>query len=109
MKEKRNPHSGKPPNQWGDQPRWTDLKVTEKSAAAGMRRAKQSKSNTDHCTTAWTPQPEKLGQRLGTETQALEITSRRGLGLAVWRQPEGLRSSVPWAGEWNTTAEATQE
>ena len=24
----------------------------------------------------------------------------RGLGLAVWGQPKGLRSSVPQAGEW---------
>ena len=26
----------------------------------------------------------------------------RGLGLAVWRQPKDLGSSVPWAGELNT-------
>ena len=33
----------------------------------------------------------------------------RGLGLAVWRQPEGLRSNVPSAGEWNSTAEGSRE
>ena len=33
----------------------------------------------------------------------------RGLELAVWRQPEGLGSSLPRAGEWGTTAERTQE
>ena len=32
----------------------------------------------------------------------------RGLELAVWRQPEGLGSSAPWAGEWNATEEGTQ-
>ena len=29
--------------------------------------------------------------------------------MAVWRQPEGLERSVPWAGEWDTTAEGTWE
>ena len=32
---------------------------------------------------------------------------RSELSLAVWRQPEGLGSSVPQAGEKNTTAEET--
>ena len=31
------------------------------------------------------------------------------LGLAVWRQPEGLGSSAPPPGEWSATAEGTQE
>ena len=39
VEEERNPHPGKPPNGWGDQPRQRDLKVVEKSAAAGLRRA----------------------------------------------------------------------
>ena len=39
---------------------------------------------------------------LGTETQApLGSVLGRGLGLAVWRQPEGLGSGVLWAGEPN--------
>ena len=38
----------------------------------------------------------------------------KGLGLAVWRQPEEvvcqrLRSGMPWAGECNATAEGTWE
>ena len=33
----------------------------------------------------------------------------RGLGLAVWRQSEGLRSGAPRAGEQNITAEGNQE
>ena len=37
MKEKRNPHPGKPPNRPGDQLRRRDLKVAEKSAIAGLR------------------------------------------------------------------------
>ena len=48
----------------------------EKSAAAGLRRAKQSESLTDHmhhCPQK--QQPEMLVWRLGTETQAPEISS----------------------------------
>ena len=29
--------------------------------------------------------------------------------MAGWRQPEGLRSSVPWAGEQNAIAEGNWE
>ena len=29
--------------------------------------------------------------------------------MAVWRQPEGLGSGVPWDGEQNTTAKGTWE
>ena len=32
-----------------------------------------------------------------------------GLGLVVWRQPKGRRSSILRAGEWSATAEKTQE
>ena len=45
---------------------------------------------------------------LGTETQVLEVSSGERTRLAVWGQPERLRSSVPWAGEWNAMAEGTQ-
>ena len=38
-----------------------------------------------------------LGQGLGAETEAPEVSSKEG--LVVWRQPEGLRSSAPWAGQ----------
>ena len=33
----------------------------------------------------------------------------RGLGVAVWRQPEGLGSMAPHAGEQSVIAEGTQE
>ena len=39
MKEERNLHPGKSPDRPGDQPIWGDLRVTEKSTAAGLRRA----------------------------------------------------------------------
>ena len=51
MKEKRNLHPGKPPNIQGEEPRRRDLKVVEKSTAAGPRRAKQSESHTITCPT----------------------------------------------------------
>ena len=34
---------------------------------------------------------------------------RRGLDLAVWRQPEELQSGVPWAGETSATAKGNWE
>ena len=40
MKEKRNPHLEKPPDHQEDKPRWRDLKVAKKNAAAGLRMAK---------------------------------------------------------------------
>ena len=43
------------------------------------------------------------------ETQAPTSVPGRGLGLAVWRQSEGLGSGVPRDGERNATAEGTQE
>ena len=33
----------------------------------------------------------------------------RGLGLAVWREPEGLGSGVPQTGEQNATAKGSWE
>ena len=99
MKEKRNPHPGKPPNQLGDQPRQRDLKVTEKSAAAGLRRAKQSESHTYLNHWPWTPQPEMLRWVLALRLRLWRSGLGRGLGLAVWGEPKGLRSAVPWAGE----------
>ena len=37
----------------------------------------------------WTLLPETLGQGLGAETQALEVSSRERTRVAVWRQPRG--------------------
>ena len=51
---------------------------------------------------SWTPQTEMLGWGLGVRPRLWRSVPGRGLGLAVWRQPEELRSSVPWAGELNT-------
>ena len=33
---------------------------------------------------------------------------KKGLRLPVWRQSERIER-LPWAGEWSTTAERTQE
>ena len=74
MKEKRNPHPGKLPKQQGDQLRQRDLKVTKKSTAARLRRAKQNESCTDHLH-HHPRQPEMLRWGLGTETEALEVSS----------------------------------
>jgi len=46
------------------------------------------------------------GWALGLRLQ--RSVAGRGLGLAVWRQPEGLGSGVPYAGEWNARAMRTQ-
>lgn len=75
-----------------------------------MRRAKHRESNIDH-------QYHLLGDhslRCLEGGWALRLrlwrsVLGRGLGLTVWRQPEGLGSGVPRAGEWSTTAEGTQE
>ena len=45
---KKKLYSGKPPNQRGDQLKWRDLKVSEKSKEAGLRKIKSSESCTDH-------------------------------------------------------------
>ena len=49
----------------------------EKSSAAGLKWAEQSESHTDdpyHC--PHIPQPEMLGQELGTEIKAPEVSSK---------------------------------
>ena len=83
------------------------LKVAEKSTAAGMRSAKQSESCTDHLN-HW---PGCHILRCSLRGWALRLRLQRsvlgrGLGLALWGQPEGLRSSThrerrgtPWQGE----------
>ena len=49
-----------------------------------------------------TPQPETLGHGLGTKNSLWRLVTGKGLGLAVWRQPEGVR-------EWCATAEEAWE
>ena len=53
-----------------DQPRWRDHKIAEKSAAAGLRRAKQNESHTDH-----------LHHRLGHHSL------RHLVGVGCWDSP----------------------
>ena len=48
MKEKGNPHPGKPLNQQKDQLSQRDLQDTEKSTAAGLRTKKQSDWHRHH-------------------------------------------------------------
>ena len=84
--------------------------MVEKSITAGLRTAKQSESCTDYL--LYHPEQHSLRCSGGGWTLRLKLwrsAPGRGLGLAVWKQPEGLGSSVPWAGEWKTTAEGTQE
>ena len=47
MKEKRNPHPGKPPNRQKDQLSQRDLQDAKESTAAGLKTEKQSE-RTDH-------------------------------------------------------------
>ena len=113
MKEKRNPRPGKPPTRWKDQQRWRDLKVAEKSAAAGLRTAKHTESHTEH----WNHQPRHHSLKHSGGGWALRLrlwrsVPGRGLGLAVCRQPKGLRSSVPWVGSsmpWAEEGDAKAE
>ena len=55
---------------------WLDLKVAEKSAAAGLRTAKHRSCEP----LARTPQPAMLGQGLGAETQSPEVSSGEWTG-----------------------------
>ena len=48
MKEKRNTHPWKPPNGQKDPSSQRDLKVAEKSTAAGPRMEKEGDSRLDH-------------------------------------------------------------
>lgn len=104
-----NPYPGKPPSQ-GDQLRQRDLKVIEKSSAAGLSWAKQTESHTDH----WYHCHRHHSPRCSGDSWALRLRIQRsvlgrGLGLAVWRQLEQLGSSVPWAREPSTIAEGSWE
>ena len=74
-----------------------------KSAAAGLKTAKQSESHTDHLNHR--PRHHSL-RHLGRDwvlrLRLQRLVQGRGLGLAVWGLPKGLRSSAPWAGKWYT-------
>ena len=101
----------KEPTPWqatlsGDQLRWRDLRVTQKSAAAGLKRANQRESYRDH-------QYHLLGHhnlRCSEGSWAVRLRLwRSGPGMAIWRQPEGLGSSAPKAGKQSATAKGSQE
>ena len=103
MKEKRNLHPRKPTNQQGEKPRQRDLKVAKKSTAAGLRRAKQSESCTDHL--HHHPRQHSLrclGEGWVLRLRLLRSVLGRGLELVSWRQHEGAREQC-------TTAEGSRE
>ena len=79
-----------------------DLKVTEKSAASGLRTAKQSESHTVN--------PEHLRHhslRCSGGGCMLRLRLRGQSQGENWGWTEGLRSSAPQAKEGNTVAEET--
>ena len=100
MKEKRNPPSEKPPNPPGDQLRQRNLKVSEKSTATGLRRAKECESCKDHLNHRPGHHSLRcLGRGWALRLRLWRSVLGRGLGFAVRGQPEGLRRGVPRAGE----------
>ena len=117
MKEKGNPHPGKPHNQWKDLRSQRDLQNTKESAAAGLRTQKQSERSTDHLN-HWCRHHSLrcLGGGWVLKLRLHRSVPRIRLGMVVWRQPKGLRnctagggSGMIRAGEWKTTAEGTRE
>ena len=75
VKEERNPHLG------GHSPGKGNLKASEKSTAARLRKAKERESCTDHryhC--PQTSRAETLRWGPGAETQALEVSSGERTG-----------------------------
>ena len=111
MTEEKNLHPGKPPNWQRDQPRQRgNLKALEKSKAARLRRAKLRESCMDHRITAHRHHSLRhLGGSWALILRLRKSVLHRGLGLTVWRQPEGLGSGAPQVGEWSTTVEEAQE
>ena len=95
MKEKGNPHPGKPPNQWKDQPSQRELQETKESAPAGLRTKKQSERCTDHLN-YWHRHHRLrcLGGGWVLRLRLWRSVPGSGLGLMVWIQPEGLGSGV---------------
>ena len=88
-----------------------ELEATEERTPAGLR-TKQSESRTDHLH-HWLRHHSLrgLGRGWALRLRLQRSVPGRGQGLAVWGQPEGLRSSAPWvrqwylqAGQWNAMA-----
>ena len=106
VKEERNTHLGRPPNCWGDQPgQRGNLKASEKSAAAGLRRAKQRELHRPLVPCPRCHSLRCLGRGWALRLSLPRSIPGRGLGLAMWRQPEGLESTAPRAGDRNTIAQ----
>ena len=76
--------------------------MSEKSTIASLRRGKKR----ENCTVAFyhhlVHHSLRLHLRLGSETGFQRLVPGRGLGLAMWKQPEGAR-------DWCTTAKGVQE
>ena len=82
MKEKGNPHRGKPPNPWKDQWSQRDLQEAKESAAAGLRTEKQSgEKHRSSESLVQIPQPEKLRWWLGAETETPEVSPWEQAGV----------------------------
>ena len=82
MKEKRSPHPGKPSNRGKHQLSLRDLKVSKKSAAAGLRIAKQSESHTDYLNLqSGHHSLRSSGRGLVLRLRFQRSVSERGLGL----------------------------
>ena len=84
-------------------------KFHEKSEAAGLRRAKQSKNQTISAPLPQTPQPETLGQTLSAETQALEVDSRERTRVGCVETAWGAREQCATGWEQNARAKGTWE
>ena len=75
--------------------RWRDLKDAQKSVAAGLRRAKQNESHTYHLYHfAGHHNLRCTGGGWALRLNLWRSVPGRGLGLAIWREPEGLGSSA---------------
>ena len=59
----------------------------EKSTAARQRREKEKENHTDD----WYYCPVHPTLGLTAETLDMEVSSRKGLGYTLWKQPEGAR------------------
>ena len=68
---------------------------SQKSRAAGLRSKKQSESRTDHLNHWYRHQKPRCSDGGWAPTpRPWRLVPRSGLGLTVWRQPEGLGNLV---------------
>ena len=78
----------------GEEPRWREnLKASEKSAAVRLRAKQRATQTISIGTTAFGHHSLRcLGVGWVLRLRLQKSLAGRGLGLAVWRQPEGLGS-----------------